>query len=308
MADFLRVAIVQSTLDFRVAWNTGDAEYPKMEKTEADRIWKEFEASATSIDSLSESERPHIIVMPEFGAERDRQNDLIDLSDKLGAIVISGLDFRRDGLDVHNEALVAIPYFWPHKKGKSKGKDFIFGKVFPSPLEQRSINGHAVPTGSLRFKSAEAIYILDLDDYGKVGLAICADFYDLNRFLIYRGRIQHMILVAYNQDLNSFLHLAESISRIVYCNVVVCNTGYYGGSLVFTPAEKEYKRYIYRHEGANLFTMQIVNLPVASLCDAQKGINSGKNGYKSVPPGYKLLDAGGVLVKNASILKEEKVK
>ena len=306
MVDVLKIAIVQTTLDSRVTWNQDDVDYPKMAKLEADRIWKEIESSATSIDSLSDSERPHILVMPEFGAARDRQNDLISLSDKLGAIVISGLDFRRDGLDVHNEALVAIPYNWPDKKGTAKKKHFLFGKVFPSPEERQAIDNHKVSTDCLKFKSAEAVYILDLEDYGKVGLAICADFYDLNRFLLYRGRIQHLILVAYNKDLKSFLHLAESISRIVYCNVVVCNTGYYGGSLVFTPADKEYKRYIYRHEGAKLFTMQVVEVPVESLYKAQQKINEGNNGYKSVPPGYELI---GFSPRDpyTSTLKEEKV-
>lgn len=289
MENFLKIALLQTTLDQHVAWNDASPDYPKMAKPEADRIWDQIQSFSTSIYSMPDSARPHIIVMPEFGAERGRQKDLIDISDKLGAIVISGLDFRREGLNVYNEGIVVIPYNWPNNKGKAKKKHFLFGKVFPSPEERLSINSHAISNSNLKFTSAKAIYILDLEEYGKIGLAICADFYDLNRFLLYRGRIQHLILVAYNKDLKSFLHLAESISRIVYCNVVVCNTGYYGGSLVFTPADKEFKRYIYRHEGANLVTMQIVNLPVSSLYDAQKGINEGKNGYKSRPPGYEVI-------------------
>jgi hypothetical protein len=86
-----------------------------------------------------------------------------------------------------------------------------------------------------------------------------------------------------NKDLQSFYHLAESLSRIIFCNVVVCNTGFYGGSVAVSPYKGPHKRTIYRHEGNQLFTRQVIKLPVKELDDAEKGSNSD---FKSKPPGY----------------------
>ena len=102
------------------------------------------------------------------------------------------------------------------------------------------------------------MYLVDLGAYGKMGLAICADFYDLERFVIYRGKIQHLILIAYNKDVKSLYYLGDAISRVLFCNVIICNTGFSGGSIAFSPYTEAYKRYVYKHEGANLYTNQIV--------------------------------------------------
>ena len=87
--------------------------------------------------------------------------------------------------------------------------------------------------------------------------------------------------------MKSFYFLADAISRIVFCNVVICNTGFYGGSIAFAPYKDEYKRYVYKHEGGNLYTNQIVLLPVASLFEAQHNENDDR--FKGRPPGYKAL-------------------
>jgi hypothetical protein len=42
---------------------------------------------------------------------------------------------------------------------------------------------------------------------------------DLERAALYAGRIQHLFVVAYNQDTQSFFHISEALSRIMFCNV-----------------------------------------------------------------------------------------
>lgn len=140
------------------------------------------------------------------------------------------------------------------------------------------------------FKPCDQFYLLDAREYGRIGLAICADFYDIERFALYKGRIQHLFILAYNKDVKSFNYLCEAISRLVYCNVVICNTGHYGGSICFSLKDKEWKRYIYRHEGTNLFTSQVVRLPVRDFFETQK-IDSvaHEKGFKNQPPGYQWL-------------------
>ena len=84
-------------------------------------------------------------------------------------------------------------------------------------------------------------------------------------------------------DTESYLFIAEAIARLVYCNVVICNTGFYGDSLAFSPYHNSYKRYICRHKGQKLFSTQVIQLPVKSLIEAQQ---KGSKLFKSQPPGY----------------------
>ena len=140
---------------------------------------------------------------------------------------------------------------------------------------------------NMSFVPCNEFYIVDLAEYGKLGVSICADFYDIERYAIYKGRIQHLLIIANNKDIKSFYFLAEAISRLVYCNVVICNSGHYGGSVCFTPAKHEYQRYSYKHEGHDLFTTQIVSIPVDALWKAQSEDMDALNGFKNPPPGYK---------------------
>lgn len=290
----LRLGLIQTTIDMVAAWNKDSVYAPCMDWVEGEKAWGEICARFRSISTMPRRERPHVILLPELTLPLSRENELKKYAQKLGAIIIAGLDFRpTDDSKVSNDALICIPSNWPFGQGHGRSKSFKIGKLFPSYREKEYIrNCKCAATGSsYDFKPSEDVYILNLGKYGNVGLSICADFYDLHRYIIYRGRIQHLFLLAYNRDLESFRHIAESISRIVYCNVAICNTGFYGGSLVFYPAYESHRRYIYRHEGAKLGSLQIVNIPVQSIAIAQSihGSDAKKLGLKGVPPGYKYL-------------------
>ena len=71
---------------------------------------------------------------------------------------------------------------------------------------------------------------------------------------------------------------------MLFCNVVVCNCGKFGGSHAFSPFRVPQRRTVYRHSGLNLPNLQIVQLPLASLIERQRGTPDDQ--FKSLPPGY----------------------
>ena len=115
------------------------------------------------------------------------------------------------------------------------------------------------------------------------------DFLDLERIAMYRGKVQHLFILALNKDATSFRHVAEAIARMVFCNVIICNCGHFGGSLAVSPYRLSERRTIYQHAGPRLATAQIIEMPVERLHLHQKGGDPLKDGikeFKSLPPGF----------------------
>ena len=52
---------------------------------------------------------------------------------------------------------------------------------------------------------------------------------------------------------------------------LVCNTAFFGGSLVVSPHYDAVRRTLYSHDGSSLFTTQTAPLPVYDLVRAQRG-------------------------------------
>lgn len=279
----LKVAVVQTIVDSSLVWN----DKPRMDLYEANAIWRQVQSAFASFQELSGTNRPDIVILPELAVAAPFESRLKKYGNKIGAIIIAGLDFvSLDEKHVANKALFYIPRNWPKEKnmGVVKSQTFYFGKHFASNEEKQGFKQWNVD-----FVPCNEFYIVDLAEYGKLGVAICADFYDIERYAIYKGRIQHLLIIANNQDVKSFCFLAEAISRLVFCNVIICNSGHYGGSVCFTLAKQEYARYRYKHEGKDLFTTQVVDLPVADLFKAQNGDQACVDKFKSAPPGYKYM-------------------
>ena len=71
----------------------------------------------------------------------------------------------------------------------------------------------------------------------------------------------------------------------LYCNVIICNTGFYGGSVCISPYKEPHKRVVYKQDGNNLFSTQIIRLPVKTIIEQQSRITSHDE-LKSLPPGF----------------------
>ena len=284
--DKLRVGIIQTNIDIDTAWRQ-DGELIQCMNPEAQNIavdeirrgFKEFSSRGKSA--------PRIVLVPEYSIPHFAIHHVERMAREIDAVLIGGCDLFVENGNASNRGIIVVPNKWPALEPAFRSTSKYMGKKYFSKPEFDWFDSiHVSPI------SDETHYIIDAGPYGKIGVAICADFYDIERFVIYKGRIHHLIIIAYNKDTRSFSFLTEAIARLLMCNVIICNTGHYGDSLCFSPYDKEYKRIIYRNSGANLFSAQVIDLPVDML-DKEQNLASqigekttGKMVFKNTP-GFK---------------------
>jgi len=279
LANTLRVGLIQTTLNPNYAWGSEELPRDQMTSYSENHLWHEIKKGFSALKN--HSALPNITILPELSIPRGYEKSLHAFAQKTNSVIIGGLDFAVTRSTIRNKAIVIIPNNWPKKGYSRKCTVRYFGKTFFSHMEEdhfKKLGLHGVPDPSM--------YLFDSVEFGRFGVAICSDFFDIERFVVYRGQIHHMIVISSNRDITSYNFLAEAIGRLVYCNVVICNSGFYGGSFVFSPFQNPILRTIYRHEGKDLFTTQLVELPVSTLDRAQNSSDGKDPEFKSQPPGY----------------------
>ena len=229
---------------------------------------------------------PDIVLLPELSVPLGFEGKLKRAAESLESIVIAGLDYRteeeRGERAVSNEAVVIVPRRLNGKRISRRTEVRRVGKTYAAPAEARRLS--IITGGAVNFIPHPTVWIFDGGNLGRFAVAICYDFMDLDRVVMYRNKIQNLFILSYNRDTTSFNHMAEAIARMVFCNVVVCNCGFYGGSLAVSPFRKPFQRVVYMHSGRELPNAQVIRLPLSGLYAHQRKGNIPD--FKSLPPGF----------------------
>lgn len=292
MNDYLKIGLIQPVIDPEICWNkdgTHKAWHLNIKKIFAERVWQEIQNGLRLI--LKSDIKPDIILIPELHLPNSKINEIINISIKYNVMIITGLDFYLNTITnkIRNRGLITIPNTWGNNDKPYKVNKLFFGKSYFTYMEREMFKN--IEGKTFLEDPEQNMYIFQSEKYGNFGIMICSDIFDIERMMLYQTKIHHLFIISLNKDLNTYFSMAESLTRLLYCNVVICNTGHYGGSLAISPYDNPNDRLIYKYYGQKMFNTQVVSIPVSSLEEAQrfdfsKDKKMSKIKFKASPPGY----------------------
>ena len=255
---------------------------------------------------------PNLVVLPELAVPQQEIGSLRDLVRTEGKGAVAGLYWRelkppypsrmvRSWACFVNEAELIVPI------GNDAGPPTVrwFRVRKPNPAHTETGLARALskrpPRTKWRLLPGERWYRFVHPEWGDFTVAICADLIDAGPWRALRGELLHLLMVAFNKDVDLFDNLTWVRAYENYVNVVSVNHGLYGGSFLWTP-RRTHGRELARLRGSNLVLTADVKLPVRELYWAQRngvakaivqsahewqGKKAKQTSFKSPPPGFR---------------------
>lgn len=305
----LKIGILQAKVDVNIAWkdNQGNIQQ-NLNNTSEKYLIEQFKRAFKYFKN--DNNHADIILLSEYTIPLSYISELENYAKSLNSVIIGGLDLLVDSKkNVLNKGVIIIPNNWESGQESKYTNISYFGKVYLTKVERNWFNTlkkNQLITGD--FVPTEELIIVNTGKFGNIGIVICADIYDIERIAKYKGIIQHLFVIAYNRDVRTFKVHAESISKMLMCNVVICNNGFYGDSLAFSPYKENYKKLVYEVSGCNIFNAQKIELTCSDLYELQKKISicPGLDDKEfSVAPGYKIANIS--LTEATTYIKEKHI-
>lgn len=232
---------------------------------------REFQKSL----KVAKSTEADFLIFPElFFPKEYLYKQIAKEAEESRIIILGGQEwnqtYERNGKKIiRNNGFIAIPSVLEKQSPKPKEKPIIiqFPKIYPSPGEESFVKDCGY-----EFESGSRLYLFKSKILGNWAILICYDYLNLPFHTLLQSKIQTLFVIAHNRDTRYYLSLSDSLHRMLFCNVIVCNTGYYGGSHAFTPYRDPNKRNVYQVIGNKIDATVTLELPLKSIYEEQKNI------------------------------------
>lgn len=235
--------------------------------------WRALEDFQKSL-KVAKSTNADFLIFPELFLPRQYlYRQVAKEAEESRIIILGGLEwnqtFERNGIKfITNNGFIAVPSVLDKQSPKPKEKSIIIPiqKLYASPYEPPFLERHGY-----EFGGGNRLYLFKSKELGNWAMLICYDYLNLPIQTLLQSKIQTLFIMAYNKDIKYYLSLSDSLHRILFCNIIVCNTGYYGGSHAFTPYRDANKRNVYQVIGNQIDATVTIELPLKSIIEEQIG-------------------------------------
>jgi len=228
--------------------------------------------------------KPDYVLLPELALPRRWVNSVVNRLLQERISVIAGVEYAHIPPNlVRNDAVLALT---DNRLGFESSVLIWQPKSEPAPNEERDLvavhgRGWCPPD-----RVGPPVYRHNGFDFA---VMICSELQEVSYRHKVRGEVDAVMVLSWNQDLDTFSPLVESASLDVHAFVALANNRRYGDSRVRSPAKERHERDLCRVRGGKDDYIVVVELDVEGLrkfqSRAKRWAREGDR-FKPVPQGF----------------------
>lgn len=237
--------------------------------------------------AIDANPRPTHLLLPELALPERWIDTVSRLLQDAGISLIAGLDYHRGAPpNVHSEAVLVLA---DDRLGFLSSVQIRQAKSLPAAGEEETL----LRLFGLQWPAHLAGERKPVYNHGGFcfGVLVCSELQNIAHRQQFQGYVDCMMVLSWNQDLETFAALVESASLDVHAHIALVNNRRYGDSRVRSPAKKDFMRDACRLRGGQNEHVVVVELDIANLRAFQsreKRWPREDDPYKPVPEGYSI--------------------
>ncbi|MCW2106029.1 UNVERIFIED_ORG: hypothetical protein M2402_003201 [Rahnella aquatilis] len=231
--------------------------------------------------------RPTHLLLPELSLPKRWINTVSRFLQDAGISLIAGLDyFKPTDKTIYSEAVLVLK---DDRLGFTSSVQIRQPKSQPAPSEEEKLEKlfGLKWAGGLK-KDKKSIY----NHSGfYFGLLVCSELQNIRYREAFQGVVDCLMVLSWNQDIETFSALVESASLDVHAYIALVNNRAFGDSRVRTPSKKSFSRDICRLRGGENEHIVVASIDIEKLRSFQsrdKRWPSDTDPFKPVPEGYSI--------------------
>jgi len=227
-----------------------------------------------------------LLLFPEASLPHSWESMIITWARKHNIGVICGFEHRIYDNYAYNEMMAALPYVKDDKVTICVPIKRI--KHWYSPQEEFDLEQNHLKIPNQRSDNLQLIVWRG----ASISIYNCFELTDIRFRSILIGKVDLLIALEFNRDVNYFANIVESASRDIHCYVAQVNDSKFGDTRIVSPSKTE-KMNPLRIKGGDNSTFLTVHLDFRKLRDHQRvkyGIQKDSEDFKPTPPQLNIED------------------
>lgn len=233
--------------------------------------------------------RPDYLLFPELSIPLRWIDSVATRLNAMGISLIAGTEYRHfDNDQLLSEACLVLT---DNRLGYPATVKIWQPKLEPAVGEDKELTtkyGKQWSVSKLQRKRSKPVYVHNNVHFG---VMVCSELQNSKARVRFQGEVDALMVLSWNQDLETFASLIESAALDVHAYTILVNNRKYGDSRVRSPAKESFMRDIARVRGGDNDFVIAATLDVHALRAFQsraKRWPENGDSFKPVPEGFKI--------------------
>lgn len=267
---------------------TTDGSYDSAASGKSDISRKRYKSIERIVNQAIDAyPRPTYLLLPELSLPKRWVNTVSAFLLDAGISLVAGLDYYKPTeKTIYSEAVLILK---DDRLGFPSSVQVRQPKSNPAPAEEEKLEKFFGLKWSEKARESKKNIYNHSGFY--FGVLVCSELQNINYRKKFQGLIDCLIVLSWNQDIETFSSLVESASLDVHAYIALVNNRAFGDSRVRTPSKKSYGRDICRLRGGENEHVVVANIDFGKLRAFQsrdKRWPSETDPFKPVPEGYSI--------------------